>query len=380
MNRPSARSLGVTHFLAMEVLERALELEAQGRDIVQLAIGEPDFPTPAPIVRAGTAALERGRTRYTHSLGIAPLRDAIAARFSKDYDVDLDPERVVVTVGSSSALLLVFAALLDPGDELVVTDPGYPCYPNIARAVGAVPKLVPVRPESGFAYDPDDVRRAVTPATKAIVVNSPSNPTGTLTPPDTMRALCEIGPAVVSDEIYHGLVYEGSAPSILQMDDDAFVVGGFSKRFAMTGWRLGYGIVPKPFLRHVQALQQNLFISASDFAQWAAIDALDTIDEAEQMRIEFDARRRYLLGELDRIGLPVPARPQGAFYVFADAGRYERDSLALAMDILERANVAVTPGIDFGPHGEGYLRISYTMSIERMAEGIRRLEQYFGSR
>lgn len=375
---PSSRSGSVTHFLAMEVLERAIELESSGIDVVHLEIGEPDFPTPASAVRAGSAAMTGGRTRYTHSLGIAPLRDAIAARFSKDYGVEVEPSRVVVTMGSSAALLLAFAALLDPGDEVVVADPGYPCYPNIARVLGALPKPLPVRPENGFAYDPADVARAITAATKAVVVNSPSNPTGTLTDARTLRALSELGPALVSDEIYHGLVYEGEAHSALEFSDDAFVVGGFSKRYAMTGWRLGYLVVPERFVRQVQAMQQNLFISASDFVQWGALDALDAHDEVELMRTEYDRRRRYLLSALEDIGLAVPAVPQGAFYVFADASRFSRESMALANDILERVHVAVTPGVDFGAKGEGYLRFSYATAPHRLEEGVRRLKRYFG--
>jgi aspartate/methionine/tyrosine aminotransferase len=308
------------------------------------------------------------------------LREAIATRFSQDYGVQVEPDRVAVTVGSSAALLLAFAALLDTGDEVIVPDPGYPCYPNIARALGAAPRPVPVRAETGFAYDPRDVRGAVSAATKAVVVNSPSNPTGTLTPPETMQALSGLGVPLVSDEVYHGLVYEGTAHSALEVDDEAFVIGGFSKLYAMTGWRLGFLVVPPSFMRTVQAMQQNLFISASDFGQWAALEALDAKESVAAMRAEYDTRRRFLVGALEDTGLRVPVRPQGAFYVFADARAYAGDSMALALDILERTKVAVTPGIDFGPHGEGFLRFSYATSLERLREGTRRLVDYFRSR
>lgn len=380
MNDLSARANNVGHFLAMEILERALEMEARGEDIVHLEIGEPDFPTPARAIAAGRAAIDRGRTRYTHSLGVAPLRDAIATRSSKDYGVWIGPERVVVTMGSSAALVLLFAALLDPGDEVIVPDPGYPCYPNIARALGAVPRPVPVGPDTGFSYDPGDVRRAIGARTKAIVVNSPSNPTGTLTPPDVLAELCSLGPRVVSDEIYHGLVYEGTARSVLEFDDGALVVGGFSKLYAMTGWRIGYAIVPDRLMRHVQALQQNMFISASDFGQWAALEAMDADDDVAAMVAEYDRRRRFLVPAIESAGLTVPVHPVGAFYVFADARRFTDDSLTLAGDILKHAKVAVTPGVDFGGRGEGFLRFSYANDIERLREGIRRVAAYLGNR
>jgi aspartate/methionine/tyrosine aminotransferase len=363
----------------MEILERAQALEANGRDIVHLEVGEPDFDTPIVAVDAGIEALRSGHTHYTHSLGIAPLRDAIARHIEKDYGVAVDAERVVVTTGSSAALVLAFAVLLDPDDEVIVSDPGYACYPNIIRALGGKPKPMPVSAPTDFAYDPVILGEQLTPRTKAIVVNSPSNPTGTLTPPNTLQALAELGPTVVSDEIYHGLVYEGSAHSILEFTSDAFVVGGFSKRYAMTGWRLGYMVCPADVVRQVQALAQNLFISPPDFGQWAALAALDSSDDIENMRREFDVRRLWLVDALARIGLPVPARPQGAFYIWADASRYTNDSAAFAVDLLERASVAVAPGIDFGSSGEGFLRLSYATSLDRIREGVRRMGEYLST-
>lgn len=363
----------------MEILERAQALEAQGRDIVHMEVGEPDFDTPKLAVEAGVKALQAGRTHYTHSLGIEPLRRAIARSYGREHDLDISPDRVVITVGSSAALLLAFTVLLDPGDELIISDPGYACYPNIALSVGGVPVPVPVSAEAGFTYKVAEIERRVSPRTKAIVVNSPANPTGTITPAHTLEAIGELGIPVVSDEIYHGLVYEGQAQPILSIDPDAFVVSGFSKRYAMTGWRLGYLIVPPRYLRQVQALQQNLFISASDFGQWAALAALDATDEIEAMRREFDERRLFLIDALPSIGLEVPARPQGAFYMFADARRFTDDSKAFAIDLLEKAGVAVTPGIDFGSRGEGYVRLSYANSLPRLKEGIDRLGAYLAS-
>lgn len=378
--RPSERGFGVGHFLVMEVLERAQELEAQGEDIVHLEVGEPDFDSPRAAAEAGIDAIRNGRTHYTHSLGYRSLREGIARRTGEVYGVDIDPERVVVTLGSSSALLLAFAAICDVGDELLVTEPGYPCYPNIARALGVVPRPVPLSPDDGFVPDPAEVERHVTDRTRAIVVNSPANPTGVLTPREVLGGLGELGPAVVSDEIYHGLVYEGRSASALEVVDDAFVVGGFSKRYAMTGWRLGYLIVPEPFVRPVQALQQNLFVSPSDFGQHAALAALDETDATEEMRRRFDERRRYLLDALPGIGLPVAARPQGAFYVFCDASHLTGDSMAFALELLAGARVAVAPGIDFGSRGEGFLRFSYATSLERITEGVGRLGEYLRGR
>lgn len=379
-SHPSARSKGVRHFLVMEILERAQALEATGADIVHLEVGEPDFPTPRAAVEKGIESLRAGRTHYTHSLGISPLREAVARSYQKEYGVDVSPERVVVTTGSSGALLLAFAVLLDPGDELIVSNPGYSCYPNIARTLGCEPAAVPVDPGTGFAYDPERVAASVTRRTKAVVVNSPANPTGVVTPPETLKALATLDVPLVSDEIYHGLVYEGTAHTMLEFDPNAFVVGGFSKRYAMTGWRLGYVIVPRAYLRPIQALQQNVFISPSDFGQWAALAALDAHEEVEAMRCEFDERRRFLLEALPLIGLDVPVRPQGAFYVFADARRYTNDSASFAVELLERASVAVTPGIDFGARGEGFLRFSYATALDRIREGVERLGSYLSSR
>lgn len=376
----SERSSGVRHFLVMEILERAQAMEARGHDVIHLEVGEPDFPTPPSAVDAGVAALREGRTHYTHSLGVEQLREAIAAGFARDYRVDVSPDRIVVTVGSSAALLLAFAVLLDPGDEILVTDPGYACYPNIARTLGAGTVPVPVGPETGFVYDPSDAKRAVTRSTRAIVVNSPSNPMGVLTGPAVMAELAGLGLPLVSDEIYHGLVYKGEAHTALEYDPDAFVVGGFSKRYAMTGWRLGYVVVPHTHLRQVQAIQQNVFISASDFGQRAAVAAIAASDDVEAMRLRFDERRRFLVDALPGIGLDVPVEPDGAFYVFADARPFTDDSLAFAFELLEHTGVAVTPGIDFGARGEGYIRFSYATSLERIREGVRRLGEYLRTR
>lgn len=371
-------------FLVMEVLERAAALQREGRDIVHLEVGEPDFDSPPPVIAAGIEGLRAGHTHYTHSLGRPELRAAIAAWHARHYGIETDPDCIVVAMGSSSAMLLVFAALLDPGDEVILTDPHYACYPNFVTAFGGVPMRVPVHEASGFQYDPEIVAQHLSPRTRVLVLNSPANPTGTLTTPACMQRLVEVVGAravLLSDEIYHGLVYGPPAHSLREFAPDAIVINGFSKLYAMTGWRLGYAIIPPWLVRPIQKLQQNLFISAPDFPQLAAIAALEQGDaDAERMRQCYDERRQLVLRRLSEMGLHVLTEPRGAFYVFVNVRRYTNDSRALAFEILETAGVAVTPGIDFGPGGEGYLRISYANSLENIARGLTRLDEFLRQR
>jgi len=369
-------------FLVMEVLERAAALERQGRSVIHLEVGEPDFDSPPPVIEAGAQALRGGRTHYTHSLGCFELRAAIAEWHRRQYGVTLPPERVVVTMGSSAAMLLVFAALLDPGDEVLLTDPCYACYPNFVAAFGGVPVRLPVLEAEGFQYDPAAVAAAITPRTRALVVNSPANPTGTLTEPQRLGELADLTaggtrPVIVSDEIYHGLVYGERACSIREFAPEAVVVSGFSKLFAMTGWRLGYALLPEWLVRPVQKLQQNLFISPPDFAQWAALAALERAEaDVERMRRCYDERRRLVLTRLREMGLEVLTEPRGAFYVFVSVQRHTDDVYRFAFQLLEEAGVAVTPGTDFGPGGAGYIRISYANSLENIEEGLWRLAAF----
>jgi aspartate/methionine/tyrosine aminotransferase len=364
--------------MAMDVMDRAQVIERQtGVNVIHLEVGEPDFDTPPAIVAAATQALHDGETHYTHSLGLLELREAIAEWYHRQYQVSVSPEQILVTPGSSPAILLVLAALLDAGDEVILSDPRYACYPNFVRLCDGVTVDVVVDEADGFQYTADQVRPHVTPRTKAIFLNSPANPTGTLLAPAEMARLAELGPMVISDEVYHGLVYEGRAHSILECTDRAFVLNGFSKFFAMTGWRLGYVIAPASFVRPLQKIQQNLFISAGAFVQRAAIVALRQAEPAAQQMVEiYNQRRRAMLAGLRDIGFGVQHDPTGAFYVFANATRFGHESYVLAFQILEHAKVAVAPGIDFGPHGEGYLRFSYANSLENIHEGLRRLKQY----
>jgi aspartate/methionine/tyrosine aminotransferase len=276
---------------------------------------------------------------------------------------------------------LFFAMLLEPGDEVVLSDPYYACYPNFIRFCGGRLACVDIFEEDGFQFRPDAVREKLTPRTKALLINSPANPTGTVLSAERMAALAELGPLVVSDEIYHGLVYEGREHSILEFTDRAVVFNGFSKAFAMTGWRLGYVIVPPEMIRPLQKMHQNFFISANAFVQAAGIAALrEGGPETERMRRTYDERRRFLVPALRRLGFGVAHEPTGAFYVFANAKRFSRDSHAFAFEILEHAKVCVTPGVGFGRNGEGYLRFSYANSLDNLAEGLRRLEAFLAAR
>jgi aspartate/methionine/tyrosine aminotransferase len=368
---------GMTPFIVMEVLERAQELEKRGVDVVHLEVGEPDFDMPPCVAEAARQAYGQKRTHYTHSLGDPELREAIAAFYRREYGVTVDPARILVTSGSSPAILLALQALCDAGDEVILSNPGYPCYRNFALACRAAPTEVRVRAENGFQLDVDEVRRAVTPRTRGIFVNSPMNPTGVLVEDAVYEGLAALGVPLLSDEIYHGLVYEGRARSALEFTDHAFVLNGFSKRFAMTGLRLGYLIAPPRYMRALQILQQNLFICAPSTAQRAGIAALNNAaDDVAAMRAVYDERRRYMLGRLREMGFAIHAEPRGAFYIFADARRFTRDAYAFAFDVLAHAHVGITPGVDFGSAGEGFVRFSYANSLERIREGLARLERY----
>jgi aspartate/methionine/tyrosine aminotransferase len=326
-------------FIAMDVLERAKELERQGHHIVHLMVGEPDFTTPQVIIEAAVAAMRAGRTHYTHSLGEWTLRETIAAHYLGEYGVKVKPEQVIVTGGTSPAMLILFAALLEAGDEVVMSDPHYACYPNFVNFLGGCSVYVRVHEDDGFQLRVEAVREQLTDRTKAILINSPSNPTGQLLSPERMRGLASLGKLIISDEIYHGLAYEGRARSILEFTENAVVLNGFSKLYAMTGWRLGYLIVPEPLVRPIQKIHQNFFISANDFAQAAGVAALTQAQaEVAEMVRRYDARRRLMIGRLKELGLGIKVEPTGAFYVLANARHVDPDSYRLAFDILEKAH------------------------------------------
>jgi len=368
----------VSPFLAVEIYGRALEMERSGRHIVHFEIGEPDFDTPPAVGTALQEALAGGQTHYTSATGDPDLRETLAAMYSRRYGVTIDPSRFLCFPGSSPAMLMLFGALLNPGDEVILSDPCYPCYGSTIRFSGGVPVFVPTCEDDGFRFEPGDVRAKIGERTKALVINSPCNPTGVLLEDQRMQALADLGPLVISDEIYHGLNYSGGRDhTILEYTDNAIVIGGFSKTFAMTGWRLGYLVVPQAMVRSLQTLMQHFFISASSLVQKAGIAALTETDaEVEHMRQSYDARRRAMLEGLRKLGFGIKVEPRGAFYILANATHLGQDSYKLAFSLLEEAGVGVTPGIDFGAQAEGFLRFSYASSLETIREGMRRLGVY----
>jgi (5-formylfuran-3-yl)methyl phosphate transaminase len=377
----SQRAADIPPFLVMDVLERAIDITRQGEDVIHLEVGEPDFDTPSNIVLAGISALKEGKTHYTASTGILELRKAISDLYERTYNVHVNPDCVIVTSGSSPAIFLALAAILDAGDEIILSDPHYACYPNFVRFLGGVPRFVPADPEDGFQINPDDVRNTISERTRAMIVNSPSNPTGVVMEPARMRAIAELGMPIISDEIYHGLVYEGKEHSILEFSQNAFVVNGFSKFYAMTGWRLGYIISPPAFVRPIQKMVQNFFISAADFVQWAGVEALENSSgETSRMKDIFNQRRVAMIRRLKEIGFGIKVDPTAAFYVLADAKRFSGDSYKFAFEILEEAGVGVAPGIDFGERAEGFIRFSYTNSLEKIIQGLDRIDLYFRRR
>jgi aspartate/methionine/tyrosine aminotransferase len=377
MTRFASRVDDTVPFLAMEVMERAYALEQAGARVLHLEVGEPDFPPPPAAVEACARALREGETRYTDSRGLAELREAISNDCLRRFGARVDPECVLVTSGTSPAMLLVFQLLVEPGGEVVIGTPHYPCYPNFVRVCGGTPVFVPTDPAEDYALDPDLVRRALTPRTRAIVVSSPANPTGAIQSAETLRALAALGLPLVSDEIYDGLVYDGArVASALELDADAYVLDGFSKRYAMTGFRLGWLVAPPHAVRPLRTLQQNLFISANRFVQHAGIAALEHGEETvAAMRAAYARRRDLLLEGLLRLGFRVPRVPRGAFYLFADAREFGADSKRLSFELLERAQVGCAPGIDFGEAGEGWLRFCYAASEATIAEAVLRLEK-----
>ena len=372
------RTEEMTSFIVMDVLEKAHEMERQGIDIVHLEVGEPDFDIPKCAADAVKKALDEGDTHYTHSLGKIELREAICQYYEETYKVRITPDRVLVTSGTSPAMLNLFSVLIEKGDEVIVSDPHYACYLNFINYAGGVPVTIPVYEDDGFQFRVEEVRKKINEKTKAILINSPSNPTGNLLSAERMKAIADLSKPVISDEIYHGLVYEGRERSILEFTENAFVLNGFSKLFAMTGLRLGYLIAPEEYMWPLQKVQQNFFICANSIAQAAGIAALKHAkDDTARMKAIYNERRKYIIKRLKGMGFKIPVEPTGAFYVFVNVRHIATDSYKLAFDILEKVHVGVTPGIDFGAGGEGYLRFSYANSLENIEKGMDRIEMYF---
>ncbi len=376
----SARSRAIEPFHVMALLQRANELEAAGRDVIHLEIGEPDFNTAEPIIQAGQAALASGQTRYTAARGLPALREAIAGFYASRYGLDISPERIMITPGGSGALLLTSALLVDPGKHWLLADPGYPCNRHFLRLVEGNAQLVPVGPEVNYQLTADLVARYWDQDSVGALVASPANPTGTVLSreelADLSTALRERGGHLVVDEIYHGLTYGMDASSVLEVDNDAFVLNSFSKYFGMTGWRLGWLVAPESAIPELEKLAQNIYISAPTLSQHAALACFeaDTLAIFEQRRAEFARRRDYLLPALRALGFKIEVEPQGAFYLYADISGFGGDAFDFCRHILETEYVAITPGVDFGRSRAGqHVRFAYTQSVPRLEQAVTRI-------
>ncbi|UTW46499.1 aminotransferase class I/II-fold pyridoxal phosphate-dependent enzyme [bacterium SCSIO 12696] len=375
------RCNGITSFKAMDILAAAMELQGQGRDIVRMEVGEPAFSAPQPVIEAAQKAMAAGHTKYTAACGIPELRQAVAALYQRRYGVVLNPERVVITTGSSAALGMVCEMLLNPGDGLLLSDPGYPCNPNFVRRLDAEPQLVPVEAANNFQLTADLAEHHWQANTRGVMVASPNNPTGEIITRENLVALhkltAEKQAALVVDEIYHGLTYDAAdVASILEVTDDAFVINSFSKYFGMTGWRLGWTVVPEAAMERINAMAQNFYISSPAISQYAAMAALspEVGEILEERRAEFHRRRDFLVNGLRHIGFGIEHSPAGAFYVYANVEKLTDDGEAFCWRMLREQGVAFTPGTDFGVHNANkYVRFTYTSSMDRLEEALERL-------
>lgn len=381
--RLAARMGDIEPFHVMALLARARALEAQGRSVVHMEIGEPDFPTPRPICEAGVRALERGDLHYTPALGLPALREAIARYYATRYGVDVPASRIVVTAGSSGALLLAIAALVGIGDRVLLADPGYPANRHFVRMMEGVPVGVPVGTGSRYQLDASLLERHWDDRTVAALIATPSNPTGTVIGraalAEMSRWIAARGGALIVDEIYHGLVYEGAVRTALELEGDVFVINSFSKYFNMTGWRLGWMVAPERYVPALDRLSQNIYLAAPTPAQHAALAAFEpaTLSILDAHRDEFKARRDFLVPALRSLGFVIPHMPEGAFYVYANCAALTRDSYRFALDLLEQAGVAIAPGVDFGSYRAAeHVRFAYTRSIDVLAEGVRRIAAF----
>ncbi|MGY6274940.1 pyridoxal phosphate-dependent aminotransferase [Methylomonas sp. MgM2] len=377
------RMQGISAFYVMELLQRAKELEKEGRDIVHMEIGEPDFPTPQGIIDAGKALLQSGEVKYTAAAGLPELRDSIANYYREEYRVELDPRRVFVTPGASGAFLLAFGISLNPGEQVLMADPCYPCNDNFVRLFDGQTQFVDVDAGTGYQLTAELLSEHWRHASKGVLIASPSNPTGTMLGADDLKSAIDrvhdLDGCFYSDEIYHGLVYDRRAASALEFSDDTFVINSFSKYFGMTGWRIGWLIVPENFIPAAEKLAQNIFISTPTHSQYAALASFSPENRAEleRRRLEFKRRRDFLYENLLKLGFKIACKPEGAFYVYADCSAFTDNSFEFAKQLLEQQGVAVTPGRDFGRNlADRHIRFAYTASIDRMATALERLERF----
>lgn len=379
----STRTDTIRPFQVMRLLARARELEQQGRDIVHMEIGEPDFPTPGPVLKAAQTAIATGKMHYTPATGMPQLKQQIAQFYQQKYAVNVDPKRIVITPGASGALLLAMATVVEPGKKLLLSDPGYPCNRNFARFLEGQTKSIPVGADTAYQITVEHLQNHWDASTVGVVLASPSNPTGTLIATDQLRAIVKFvqqkNGVIFMDEIYHGLVYTDTVDTILKFTNDAFVINSFSKYFGMTGWRIGWLVTPEQYLTAIDNFAQNIFLAAPTPSQHAALAAFspENIAILEARRAEFQQRRDYLIPALRELGFKIAAEPQGAFYIYCDCSRFTRDSMHFVEDMLEQIGVALTPGADFGEHkAKTHVRIAYTTSMERLQEGVKRLSAY----
>lgn len=373
----------IAPFYVMDVVNRVKELEKEGKDIVRMEVGEPDFETAEPIVKAGIDALKNAQTKYTSSLGIVELREKIAEYYELNDGVEISPERIMITSGASGALLLAMGVLLNSGDKVILSDPGYPCNRHFVKLFEGEAISVPVDAATGFQLNSDLVEQYHDVGTKAVIISTPSNPTGTTVEKEQIEKIKNVcdknGSTLIVDEIYHGLIYEEGMPSAVTVSDEIFVINSFSKYFGMTGWRLGWMVVPELYIDAVDRLSQNVFLSAPTISQYAAVEAFNpkTLKILEDRKQILKQRRDYLLPELERIGFKVECVPQGAFYLYADCSKFSNDSYKFCFELLENAGVAITPGKDFGRHNaKKYVRFAYVSSIERLKLGVEKLAEY----
>ncbi|MBG56500.1 MAG: aspartate aminotransferase [Deltaproteobacteria bacterium] len=363
-------------FLAMDIFSLAQKLEAQGREIIHLEFGEPDFSPPPEAAKSVRECIETQPARYTHTQGIEQLRINITKKYSENYGVQIEPQQVLVSNGSSLLLFLSVLLLAKPGTEVILTDPSFACYENTIRIAGAKPILIKLHKEEGFQLNLDELRKKITSKTSAILINSPSNPTGVVFNPEVMKGLAGLGIPVISDEIYADLSYEESPYSFLSFSDNTIAIHGFSKYYAMTGWRLGFMITPIEWMSSAARLHQNLMISANDFVQQAGIAVLqNSTSYCESMKFEFNKRRKYVLNRLSELGMNLGYTPTGAFYVLYKYRDSSKSSFNLCKEVLEKTGVAIAPGRDFGLGAEGYIRISYANSMENIEKALTKIAE-----